>query len=373
MASKKTKSFPYFYTVLALLVLVGICFVAYGLKTLENWMADYESALPKYVAQNVFDKYFADPDYGALLEAQGYTLSPAETKDDLINYVKAQIGDGETVYHEAVSGVTGDRIKYVVSAGETPFAQFTIIKSGETTEYGNELYMLEGYEIYYKTETTSVTVVAPSDAQVRVNGYLLDKTYVTAAEETESCGHMPGKVLRNDDTTEGIKFYTYYIDGLLFDTENITVTDKNGFPCNVTADENGVFTAEINYVDSLKEQFSETAVFFAEEYSKYAMAKGKFTNFESSLDPQSDLYTKIKTLEYYWVHQCDGYEITEQETSDFYSYSDDVFSCRVKINWHSWRSGRPDFYDYIDMTLYFHNVNGEYLIYDMQTHSGLEG
>ena len=97
MAKAKTKSFPYFYTVLALLVIVGICCVAYGLTLLKSWMTDYEASQPKYVAQNVFDTYFANPDIEAFIKEGEYTVSPAETFDDLKKYVTDQIGNGEIV------------------------------------------------------------------------------------------------------------------------------------------------------------------------------------------------------------------------------------------------------------------------------------
>ena len=54
----KVKQFPYFYTILSLLVLVGVCCVAYGLGLLKSWMADYESTRPKYVAENVLETHF---------------------------------------------------------------------------------------------------------------------------------------------------------------------------------------------------------------------------------------------------------------------------------------------------------------------------
>ena len=171
----KVKKFPYFYTILALLVLVGVCCVAYGLGLLKSWMADYESTRPKYVAENVFETHFKDLDVGALIETKPFTVSPAETEADLIKYVTDQIGSGEIKYAEAASGsITGDVLKYVVRAGDYKFGQFTVVDSGEKTEYGNPIYVMGDYEFFYKVDTVSVKIVAPSDATVKVNGYTLD-------------------------------------------------------------------------------------------------------------------------------------------------------------------------------------------------------
>ncbi len=368
---EKTKRFPYFYTILALLVLVGVCCVAYGLGLLKSWMADYESTRPKYVAEHVFDTYFKNPDIEALIETNPFTVSPAETKEDLVKYVTDQIGGGEITYNEAASGsITGDTLKYVVSAGKYKFAQFTVVDSGEKTEYGNSIYVLGEYEFFYKTETVSVKIVAPSDATVKVNGYTLDQSYVTEVTETESCAHMPDKILHNGDPTQGIKYSTYVIDGLLFETENITVTDKYGDPCPVTKDENGVFNATVNYNEELKELYSEIALAFSTNYAKFAQACGTFNGVKPYIDQNSELYEKIRTLEFYYVHAHNECEFLDKQTFEFYEYAEGVFSCRVKYTWHAIRANTArEQYEYIDLSLYFHEVNGEYKLYDMLTHS----
>lgn len=367
----KIKKFPYFYTILALLVLVGVCCVAYGLGLLKSWMADYESTRPKYVAEHVFDTYFKNLDIEALIETNPFTVSPAETKEDLVKYVTDQIGNGEITYNEAASGsITGDVLKYVVSAGKYKFAQFTVVNSGEKTEYGNPIYTMGGYEFFYKVDTVSVKIIAPSDATVAVNGYTLDQSYVTEVAETESCAHMPDKILHNGDPTQGIKYSTYVIDGLLYKTDNITVTDKYGAPCAVTKDENGVFNATVNYNEELKELYSEIALAFSTNYAKFAQACGTFNGVKPYIDQNSELYGKIKTLEVLYVHAHNWCEFLDQQTFEFYEYADGVFSCRVKFTWHAKRENTArEQYEYIDLSLYFHEVNGEYKLYDMLTHS----
>ncbi|MBQ5842058.1 MAG: hypothetical protein IIW63_02770 [Clostridia bacterium] len=366
----KVKKFPYFYTILALLVLVGVCCVAYGLGLLNSWMADYESTRPKYVAENVFETHFKDLDVGALIKTKPFTVSPAETEADLIKYVTDQIGSGEIKYAEAASGsITGDVLKYVVSAGDYKFGQFTVVDSGEKTEYGNPIYVMGDYEFFYKVDTVSIKIVAPSDATVKVNGYTLDQSYVTGTEDTESCAHMPDRIFHNGDPTQGIKYSTYVISGLIYKTDNITVTDKYGAPCPVTKDENGVFQATVNYNEELKEQYSDIALAFSTNYAKFAQACGTFNGVKPYIDPNSDIYEKIRTLEFYYVHGHNSCEFLDEQTFEFYEYAPGVFSCRVKYTWHAIRANAREQYEYIDLSLYFHEVNGEYKLYDMMTHS----
>ena len=372
MEAKKKRKFPWFYAVLALFVIVGICLVAYGLSVLKLWMADYEQSQPKYAAEEIFNTYFKNPDIAKFIKETEYTISPAEDFSHLEKYVKDQIGSGEITYSKTVGSVDGKEQKYVVSAGDYKFAQFTVVDSGERTEYNNPKYVLGGYEFFYVTETTSVTVTAPSDAKVTVNGYELDESYIVSTKETETCKHMPSVIMHNDNPAQGIKYSTYVIDGLLYPTENIKVTDKYGADCQVKKLSDGSFSADINYNTETEKLHSEKALAFAKGYAQYAQGCGKFGDFSSTIDKESSIYTKIRTMATHFVHPHDSCEFTDERLTQWYEYSDDVFSCRVSFTWHAYKKNAPEAYEYIDMTLYFHKVNGEYVLYYMITNSAVE-
>ncbi len=366
---KKKRGFPWFYTILAVLVVAGACCVAYGLSVLRLWMADYEASQPKYAAQRVFDEYFAHPDIGAFIKETEYTVSPAESFADLEKYVTDQIGTGDITYNKTAGSVDGGTEKYVVSAGDYKFAQFTVVDSGQRTEYNNPVYVLGEYEFFYTVETTSVKITAPYDATVTVNGYLLDESYVTETKETDSCLHMPSKILHNDNPAQGIKYSTYVLEGLLYPTENILVTDKYGNPCKLEKNEDGSFAANINYNSEIEASYADLALDFAKGYAKYAQGCGKFSDFKDVMDEESSLYFKVNTLANHFVRAHDTCEFMDEKTVEFYEYAPGVFSCRVSFTWHAYREDAPEAYEYIDMTLYFHESEGEYVIYDMLTHS----
>ncbi len=370
MTTKKTRKFPWFYTILATLLLIGICGVAYGLSLLRNWMEDYELSQPKYVAQEIFEAYFANPDIESFIKEDDYTISPAESFEDLKKYVTQQIGTGEITYNESSGSIDGKTLKYVVSAGDYKFAQFTVVDSGERTEYNNPIYVLGEYDFFYVVEEThTVKITAPSDAVVTINGFQLDESYVVETKETDSCMHMPSKILHNDNPAEGIKYATYVLEGLIYPTEDIKVVDKYGDDCAVSKNENGTFSADINYNSALESLYASTAVDFAKGYAKYAQGCGTFNEFSKLTDSESSLYYKIKTLQNQFVHAHDTCEFTDEKSSEFYEYAPGVISCRVSFTWHAYRQNAPEAYEYIDMTLYLHQVNGEYKIYDMMTHS----
>ena len=370
MSKKKTRKFPWFYTILLSLLVIGIVVVAIALSQLRSWLADYEASLPKYAAEKIFEEYFVKPDIEKFIREKDPEISPAEDFEDLLKYVTDQIGTGEITYSETVGSVDGESLKYAVSAGDRKFAQFTVVNSGELTELGNPIYVLGEYEFFYVIEEThAVKVVAPSDAIVTVNGFALDKSYEVKVQETESCAHMPSEIFRNDDPAEGIKYSTYVIDGLLYPTEDVKVTDKYGDECMLEKKEDGNFSATVNYNKTIETQYSERALSFAKGYAKYAQGCGKFADFRDIMDNNSSIYVKIQTLQNQFVHAHDSCEFTDEKTSEFYEYAPGVFSCRVSFTWHAHRQNASEAYEYIDMTVYFYEINGEAVLYDMLTHS----
>lgn len=356
MAAKK-RGFPYFYTILALLLLIGIIAVAYGLTLLNRWMADYEASQPKYVAERMFREYFADPDYAELLRLTGGQHSEFETYDDLVRYVSDQIGSGETEYRGVTGDLSGETLKYVVSAGDVRFAQFTVVKSDEVTEFGNPIYSYGDIQLFYMTDTVSVTVTAPAGATVYINGIALDSGDLVSSAETESCLHMP-------DGVTGLVMNTYTVSGLLYDPE-VEVTDRDGIACELTRGEDGAYTAAVNYSEELKNEYADMIIDFTEKYAAYTAANLRFSAFSARLDKSSELYEQIRTLATNTVFANDGYKFVNQTAEEFYMYDEGVFSCHVKLTQILWRANRDDYYVYVDIVFYLHEINGEYLIYSM--------
>ena len=53
------KKMPKFYLVLIICWVVALSLLAFGLYVVREYLADYESVQPKYVAEEVFKKYFS--------------------------------------------------------------------------------------------------------------------------------------------------------------------------------------------------------------------------------------------------------------------------------------------------------------------------
>ena len=357
---KAKKGFPYFYVILGAVLLVGIIAEAIALNQLKGFLADYEHSLSKYVADEVYEEYFMHPDYEKLIEISGCEISPAESKEALAEYIKNEVGGEQLVYKTVSDGIAIDTVKYNVRAGSKKIAEFTLKKTGEKSRYGNDLFALDTIKLVYKVPSLSVSVKAPADCTVKINGYTLGAEQVVATEKTSSCDHMPEGVA-------GLTYNTYTLTGLINEPE-VTVTDRNGKANVVEKEDDGVYSAKLNYSEELASAYREQISDAAQKYAAYMQSDGRFSAFSQYFDPDSTLYTQIKNAEIYFVWPHDGYSIEDVNVRDFYAYDDNTFSCRVSLTHVLHKKGSEDYRDYIDMTFYLRNVNGSYLIYDRENH-----
>lgn len=360
-AKKKVqkKRFPVFYTVLIVFLLLGIIAVAIGLGYLKDFLADFEGAQYKYVAQEVFSEQFADPDIDKLLETSEYKISPYEKKEDLVSYIKSTL-TGDITFKEVKTGVGSEDITYNVKAGDTKFAAFTLEKSGEKSKYGSDYYRLGQIRLIYTQPSMDVRIKAPADCTVCVNGIpVAGGEEITEEIRTTSCDHMPEGV-------SGLIYRVYTISGLMNKPE-ITVTDRHGNPSPLAYDdEGGMYVAGINYNTALEAEYSEMVIDAAEKYAAYMQCDGSFTLFAKYFDPSSVLYNQIKTAEYYFVWKHNGYDFENVKIGEFTDYDDDTFSCHVSFTHILHKTGSEDYRDPIDMIYYLRRVGDKFLIYDSE-------
>jgi hypothetical protein len=139
VARKKKRVFWRVYAAaVALFVIAAVIVNVY----ISARLSEYESAQPKHAAQAVFEKYFANPDFAALLEQTDYTLAEAETFENAVDYFTARTSGGQLRLTSATNTFEErrDSLVYVVKAGDVSIAKFTLVPSGQTTKHGSVLY-----------------------------------------------------------------------------------------------------------------------------------------------------------------------------------------------------------------------------------------
>ena len=356
---KRTFRIPVFYICLLIAVALVLIAMAWGLGQLRLILADYEDAQPKYAAEAAFAAHFDPPDFAALVAMSGMpeNLSPLETEEGFVAELNERYAGLEPSYAATTAGADGS-LRYLVKAGEQKIATFSLQKSAEVSEYGFEQYALGEIELYIRPEE-SVKITAPTGDAVYINGKLIDDSYLTETGiETDTCAHMPEGV-------EGITYRTYEASALLR-APQVEVKAPDGSAAPLTQDaESGEWRADVVYHQTLADQYSAQMITVAQNYAAFVMRDAYFASFSNYFDKSTDLYQTIREVptSFVWAHN--GFEFQDVSATEFYGYSDDVFSCRIRFMHILHRNGNEDYREQLDVPFYLQRVNGEFLIYDM--------
>ncbi len=350
---KITKFYKVYFSVIAvaLVLLVIAAFV------LHSVLSAYESTRPAREAERVFNQYFVTRDFAGLM---------SEIKSDYFNFDDAErvkkgvtelYGNAELAYFTVSSSTEGEE-KYAVTSDGKHIAYFTVSKSDEEGKYGFNHHKLSSAELFLP-EYGDITVKVPEGYALKVNGKEVDNKYLIAANiEGDSCKYVP-------DGVKGITYSEYKIEGLFFEPE-VVVERADGVKTEVELnEEKKYYTANVVFSDSLKDIHTDRVLEAATAYTAYLSKDGSFQAIAKYIDKSASIYNRVRLIETNWVRDHNGFAISDEQAFEFYAYSDDVFSCRVKLKETLMRPGYANHVENIDIILYWHKVNGQYLIYEI--------
>lgn len=101
----KTKKISKFWLTFAICWVIALVALFIALAVVRTYLSDYEDSQPKYVAEEIFEKYFSEPDFTAVLNHTESTRNKFESIDSLSAYLSELVGDKELSYHEISSGL----------------------------------------------------------------------------------------------------------------------------------------------------------------------------------------------------------------------------------------------------------------------------
>jgi hypothetical protein len=84
-----------------------------------------------------------------------------------------------------------------------------------------------------------------------------------------------------------------------------------------------------------------------------------------SFETETATYEALRKSEVYWYTDHIGYWFENIEASEFFDHGGDVFSCRVTLDQYIKRTETDTRLFPLDITLFFRNVNGKYLVYNL--------
>ena len=222
-----------------------------GIFVVRAMLKEYEAVQPIHAAEKVFETYFREETPDELLEYSNLRITPYETTGDAVGYFRSMIAGKEFTYKEVIASDPDEKM-YAVSAGDVTFASFILTSGEQTTEMlGLHYPELKTIEVSLKPLCGAV-IYAPLQAEVRVNGVLLDSSAIEG--EPVILGEEPYFASGAIDQRTMVN---YSVTGL-YAEPTVTVKEAGEGGRELTLEkEESVFNAELSYRTLLAEDYNE--------------------------------------------------------------------------------------------------------------------
>lgn len=330
-----------FYRIYFALVILALVGIAIGTGWLRGRLKDYESAQPKYVAEDVA-RLFESSNYEAL-----YELDTSARQFDggdeafYVDSMKALTEGKDVAWTEAFSANENVR-RYNVTVDGERFATFTLVPSGKTTAKGNRLWKLDSVttNVQLREPEPEPTpepeapehaypcrITAPQGYAVTVDGELLTDQNAQLTEKTLfEEGFLP------EDVPNPV-LIDYTLD-LPTVTPQITAVDENGGAVEVllSTDKALTWTCPLKENDSYRVQYSNAALALGRQVAKFTSQdaeKDGILKVCAKDSPASQIFENLSNT-YYTRHSKVSFR--NEEASDFYVLTENCFTCRVTFD-----------------------------------------
>ena len=190
---------------------------------------------------------------------------------------------------------------------------------------------------------------------VYINGVALDDSYTIRKVSTVAENYLP-------EGTHGFRLEQQQVTGLLTAPE-VSVRDAAGYEIPVAFnEETGVYAPDVSVFEATDEEKALT-LNATQTYAKYMIGKTTLGEVQKLFDTDSQFYETIRRSEVGWVQSGASYEFTEPVYSDYYRYSDTLFSIKLDITLNQTRfDGSVKSYT-LNNTMFFEkNDQGKWLV-----------
>lgn len=342
-----------FYCFYVLFIAAFCVGLAYALRSLDAWLVRYEASQPDVKCEEVFSQLFAQPDWKALYHTAGIQDTEFEGADSFAAYMEAKVGGQTLTCSETSAGLSGDH-KYIVRLGKEKLAVFTLT-GGSKSETEIPEWKLGSLEFFY-TAGESVSVLTLPGRTVYLNGVPLPESATVSRTETAAEKYLP-------EGLHGLRYQVQYADGFLV-APTVTAEDGEGNAVELVYDgESGMYREAMptfTYDENEEKQIRGAA----EVYCKYMIRAVGWGQLKYYFDKDSEIHESIRKNDT-WMQSYAEYRLEEAEISDFYRYSEDLFSARVttKMFVTRWDYTVKE-YD-LDTTFFFTRIGDTFYATDM--------
>lgn len=340
-----------FYTLYFLAIFALIVGIFCLNNRLETWLAEYEQSQPDIGCEEVFQEYFADPDWVEIYALAGLRDTTYENAESFAAHM-TQTVTGPITYSETSAGLSGGR-RYLLKDSSRSLGYFTLTDQAAGTGFAQwQLDELVIYVSYHKT----FLIQTLEDHKVTINGVPLEQTQVVRVTDYNVKDYLP-------EGTEVSDIWVYQVDGLMTEPD-ITVTDPEGNTFEVVYDDaSGMYIQQTDY-HTPSETERETILGAAESYAAFMVGKAGRGDLQKYFDANRQLFWQLNASPK-WMDAPESMEISGQEISDFCRYSDTLFSARVSLQLNCTGQDSSVQQLPVEYTLFFQYLGSRWLVYDL--------
>ena len=313
------------YFVMVAAILAGIFFLK---GWLEDWLVSYEASRPTTRCQEVFDEYFADPDWAELYSLAGIADTPYEGAEAFASVMTQKVGIQELSFVETSAGLSGGH-KYLVKLGEESLGYFTLV---DHAPQGAEIPDWQLGEISLNhVYPESVTIQKMDDLTVYVNGVALTDDHTIQIGTTAVEKYL-------DDGLHGPRIYTQYLDGLMCEP-TVTATDTEGNSVEVSYNaETDMYIVQTESNTISTEEY-DRVVDTAKTYALRMIEMASSNELAKYFDTSSQIYKTIVNIDP-WMQEWffSSYEWGQESVTGYFRHSDKLFSVHVDLTMHVTRT-----------------------------------
>lgn len=341
-----------FYSIYAACILLFFIAMICVMNPLRDWLIKYEASQPGYMRDQVYAELFADPDWKNIYELAGIESSTFENADTFAAHMEEKVGNKELTCLETSAGLSGDK-KYIIKLEDEKIASFTLT-GGAESETEIPKWELGTVEVFF-SGNASVIVEKLPDYTVYINGVALDDSYTIRTLSTKAENYLPEGV-------HGFRLEQQQVTGLLIAPE-VVVKDASGKEVPVALDSNtGIYKLDIPQGTASTEE-KELALNATQTYAKYMIGKATLGDVQKHFDTNSQFYETIRRSEVGWVQSGKSYDFSEAVYSEYYRYSDDLFSIKIDVTLNQTRfDGSVKEYELNNTMFFKKGANGKWLV-----------
>lgn len=318
-----------FYSIYAVIILAIVVGVSLILPPLEDWLNRYEASQPKYKAEEVFQELFANPDWADLYTRAGMKDTVYENADTYAAYMKEKVGSQKLTYLETSAGLSGDH-KYIVSLGNEKVATFRLT-GGTNNQTDISVWELSTVEVFFE-RTRDVYIEKHPDYTIYLNGVALDDSHLIRTVTTKAEALLP-------EGLHGYRMEQMYAEGFLMEPI-VTATDADGNPVTVIySAQTGYYVAQQPAPAEITDAIHQLALDTAKADAAYSVRRITESALAKYFDRNSQVYTDIVTTwPFLQSFQTYSFDDSQNQVSQYYRYSDSLYSVHVKVHMRVLRS-----------------------------------